>query len=489
VATDDRTWKPSRRNLLLNGAAGLVSLYCDLETATPSRVSTSAARRAQADSPFEPFRADLPIPPVLRPSRRTATTDQYVVTMRTAQVEILPGYSTPVLSYNGMLPGPTIHARAGRRVEVLQRNTLGVETNVHLHGARAPASSDGHPRDGIPAGTRRVYTYPNRQAPATLWYHDHTHHATAEMVYRGLAAFYLLRDGREDELGLPQGRYDIPLMIADKSFNADGSLRYARDLNNGFLGDTVLVNGAVQPRLRVERRRYRLRFLNASNGRDYSLELSDGSPLTQVASDGGLLPRPSRVRRIMLSSAERAEVVIDFSLYRPGTELVLRNGLGTAGTSSVMRFDVVRGGSEDFRPLPRALREFKRLERPVATRQVVLDRQIIPRVEWQLNGLGFDMDRIDTRPRLGSTEVWRFVNRSTHTHPMHLHGFFFRVLARGAKRPGASERGWKDTVRVDPGETVTIMPYFDGYPGAYVYHCHKLEHGDQNMMAQMEVTA
>lgn len=479
----------TRRSLLRNGALGLASFYCDLGTATPSSVRTSAAKRAVAGSPFEPFRTELPLPPVLRPVRRTRSADHYVVTMRETHAELLPGFDTPVYAYEGIVPGPTIRARAGRRVMVEQRNALGETTNVHLHGARAPASSDGHPRDVIPAGASRLYDYPNRQAGATLWYHDHTHHRQAETVYKGLAAFYLVREDLEDELELPRGSYELPLMIADKSFNADGSLRYERDLNNGFLGDTMLVNGAVQPCVRVERQRYRLRFLNASNARDLELSLSDGSAMTQIASDGGLLPRSTRQRRIRLSSAERVEVVVDFRLYRPGTKLILRNLLGSGSTASVMRFDVVRSGAEDFGPVPRTLKPMRRLPRVSAVRDVVLDRAVIPQVEWQLNGLGFDMDRIDTRARLGTTELWRFVNRSTHVHPMHIHGFFFRVLARGSRRPPASERGWKDTVRVDPNETVTVMPYFSGYPGAYVYHCHKLEHGDNAMMAQMEVTA
>lgn len=480
----------TRREALRQGVMG-AAMLCSLETPSTVRpvARTSASARAAQANPFEPFRAELPLPPVLRPVRRTLSTDYYVITQREALANILPGYQTPIFGYDGLYPGPTIRARKNRRVVVRQVNALGREVNVHLHGGKVPWRDDGHPSLGIPAGAARVYGYPNRQDAFTGWYHDHVHHASAEQIYRGLAAFYLLHDELEEDLDLPRGRYDVPLMIQDKSFNQDGSLRYARDVNTGFLGDTILVNGAVAPRLAVARRRYRLRLLNASNARQYELALSDGSAMTQIASDGGLLPRPLRRTNITIGPAERIDVVVDFAEARAGAEIVLRNMIGGGARGVVMRFDVARRrSSEDFR-VPRRLRPLERIPAPRVTRTVSLDQVTQPMVEWRLNGKPFDPARIDYRPRFGSTETWRFRNTTTMTHPMHVHGFFFRVVARGSRRPPAHERGWKDVVRVLAGETVTVQPHFGGYRGRYVFHCHVLEHGDQSMMGQMEVVS
>jgi spore coat protein A, manganese oxidase len=448
---------------------------------------TSAALRAQARSPFEPFRRDLPRIPVLRPVRRTRTQDIYEITMREATAEILPGFQTPIYGYNGIYPGPTIRARTGREVVVRQRNALGFEANVHLHGGHVPAAHDGHPMDLIAPGGSFEYHYPNEQDAASLWYHDHAHGRTSRTLYRGLLAMYVLEDELERMLDLPRGEYDVPIVIADHAFNRDGSFRYADAIDVGFRGDTILVNGAVSPRMRVRRRKYRLRFLNASNSRSYTLRLGRGRVMTQIAGDGGLLERPVRRRTVTLHPAERVDLVIDFRDYGPGTELVLHNLDGEGGTVAVMRFDVARGGGrEDFR-VPRRLRERESLPRPQADRRWELALGLRA---WQINGREFDHDRIDVRPRHGTTERWTFVNNSNRVHPMHIHGFLFRVLSRSSGPVHAADRlGWKDTVGVLPNETVTVQAWFAPYAGRYVFHCHALEHADQAMMLQLEVVA
>jgi spore coat protein A, manganese oxidase len=472
-----------------NGFAS-VAMLCTL--ATPRslgerRLVTSAAMRAQSRSPFEPFRRELPRIPELLPVRRTRTRDIYEVTIREGLADVLPGFQTPIYGYEGVYPGPTIRARSGRAVVVKQRNALSFESNVHLHGGFVPAGDDGHPMDVIPAGGSFDYHYPNRQDAASLWYHDHAHGRTSHTLYYGLLAMYVLEDELERELDLPTGEYDVPIVIADHAFNKDGSFRYAENVDLGFRGDTILVNGAVSPRMRVERRRYRLRFLNGSNSRSYTLRLGRGRRMTQIAGDGGLLTRPVGRRRVPLHPAERIDLVIDFREYRPGTELVLHNEDGQGGTVAVMRFDVARGGgSEDFR-VPRRLRPREPVPAASASRRWEL---AFGGGAWQIGGRDFDPDRIDVRPRHGTTERWTFVNPSNRVHPMHIHGFLFRVLERssGPVHPG-DRLGWKDTIGVLPGETVTVLARFAPYSGRYVFHCHALEHADKAMMLQMEVTA
>ena len=450
------------------------------------RVVTSAAMRAQARSPFEPFRRELPRIPELLPVKRTRTADIYEVTIRDGIAEVLPGFQTPIYGYEGIYPGPTIRARKGRKSIVRQRNALGFESNVHLHGGSVPAGHDGYPMDVIAPGGQFEYHYPNVQDAATLWYHDHAHGRTSHTLYYGLLAVYVLEDDLERELDLPSGDYDVPLVIADHAFNKDGSFRYVENVDLGFRGDTILVNGAVSPRMRVDRRKYRLRFLNASNARSYSLRLGRGRHMTQIAADGGLLTRPVARRRVPLHPAERVDLVIDFRDYRPGTELVLHNEDGQGGTVAVMRFDVGRGGGrEDFR-VPRRLRPREPLPAPAASRRWDL---AFGTGAWQISGKDFDHDRIDARPRHRTTERWTFVNHSNRVHPMHLHGFLFRVLERSSGPVNPGERlGWKDTIGVLPNETVTVLAWFAPYSGRYVFHCHSLEHADRAMMLQLEVT-
>jgi FtsP/CotA-like multicopper oxidase with cupredoxin domain len=187
---------------------------------------------------------------------------------------------------------------------------------VHLHGGLTPPASDGHPDQLIAPGGSYTYTYPNAQDAATLWYHDHAHGLSARTMYYGVAGFYLLSDDLEGSLDLPSGDFDVPLVIQDRAFNADGSLQYTEDLDAGFLGDTIVVNGTVSPRFAVKRALYRLRILNASNARAYELALSGGSQMTQIGADGGLLQAPVARNSIPLAPAERVDVVVDFRRLR-----------------------------------------------------------------------------------------------------------------------------------------------------------------------------
>ncbi len=485
-ATDGLT-----RRAVLTRSAGAVFLVCSFHAdrrPRPAARKTSAGVLASAKGPFEPFQADLPLPPVAKPVAASKRLERYEVTIRPGTASILPGLETPILGYDGRYPGPTFHATRGRPVEVRQINRAGRTAVVHLHGGVTEPESDGHPMDIIPDGSERTYRYSSVQQAATLWYHDHSHGEVARTLYAGLAGFYLVSDEEEADLGLPRGDYDLPLMIQDRSFNADGSFRYQLDLDMGFHGDTLLVNGAVAPRVRVERRLYRLRFLNASNARAYELVLGDGREMIQIAGDGGLLARPVKRRAIPLSPAERVEVVVDFRQFGAGSEIVLRNAAGEASTQAVMRFDVVRGGAEEAH-VPKALTEVEAIPPVNARRRFTLSFKAVGQAQWQINGRGFDMDRVDCRPRRGSTELWTFVNESQHPHPMHLHLAHFRIQSIGGRPPSRGDAGWKDVVVVPPSQTAVVRPYFDYYTGRFPFHCHTAEHGDNDMMGQMEVVA
>ena len=434
----------------------------------------------------EPFQVPLRIPPVLTPTRRDGR-DYYAMVMRKATRQIIPGTSTRIWSFDGAFPGPTIKAQRGREVVVRRINRLHVPTTIHLHGGRVTPENDGQPLDLINPGRHKDYVYPNEQEAATLWYHDHTHHHSSRNNYMGLNGLYIIEDPAEEELNLPKGKYDIPLVLQDRSFRRDGSFRF-RDHRDHVRGHVLLVNGRPMPFLKVANRKYRFRILNASNSRGYNLTLDQMRPLVQIASDGGLLPAPAPMVELPIWPAERAEVVIDFSQFPVGSQVVLQHTNRDDPTASrpVMRFDVEREETDDS-SLPQAFRTIERLIPGGTERQFDLSFDF-NRNRWEINGKGFDPRRIDARPQQGTTELWTFRNLSTATHPMHIHLVQFQVVQRGNLALSPGEMGWKDTVRVDPSATVQVAVQFPKrYRGRYMFHCHNLAHEDHSMMGQMKV--
>jgi spore coat protein A len=474
--------------------------------------------------PTGAFTVALPVPAVLRPTSTAGGVDRYEIRQRPGRQPLRPGPSTTIWGYNGTFPGPTIHARRGRPVEVTHRNELDVPTVVHLHGGIVAPDSDGYPTDLVlPAGRppdplwrvhgahgvagiaegSRAYRYPNDQPAATLWYHDHRMGFTGPQMYRGLAGFYLIGDEVEDALPLPHGDRDLPLMIADRTLRQDGSLFYpSKDPSlrepgvtieyhqSGMLGDTTTVNGVAWPYLEVDAALYRLRVLNASNARPYELELDPPPPgghgLVQIGSDVGLLHRPVRHDAFLISPGERYDLLIDFSAYPPGTKVLVKNNVGEGAAGYVMRFDVARKAADAARipdslapdpgPLPAgrvADRRFSLFSGPEMTG-----------LPATINLKTFDAERVDARPTLGSTEIWDVT--ADPTHPVHVHLGHFRVLSRDGKPPLPQDAGFKDTVFVPEGG-IRLAVTFTGHRGKYVFHCHNLEHGDAGMMTNVEV--
>lgn len=470
-----------RRDALKLGAVGVTGL------AVPGGLGAASLRRLRETAAPEAFSVPLALPPRARPVRRTWTTDYYEMTVREAQAEILPGVQTKIMGYDGRFLGPVVHALKDRRVVIRQTNALDMETNVHLHGGHTPVSNDGYPSDLIEPGASRDYVYANDQPATTLWYHDHTHHMSADMIFRGLSGTYIITDPAELRLGLPAGRHDVPIILRDIRFDDAGQIVF--EMDDFQYRNTVLVNGRPQPYFEVSARKYRLRLLNTSNLRFFSLGLSTGTEMTVVASDGGLLPAPRPVKNIMLSPGERADVVVDFGAHDPGTRIVLVNEFGTDdATRNVMRFDVGRRVWDPSR-IPESPVSAPDLGEAQVTRDVHFgfDPQ---KGGWLIDGKTFDMDRVDMRIRRGDTEIWRVHNTGAGPsvpHNMHLHGTSFEVLDRDGQAVAAHETGLKDTVYVGHGSTVRIKVRYDRYLGRYLYHCHLLDHSSMGMMAQAEI--
>jgi len=456
-----------------------------------------------------PYTVPLPRPAVKRATGTLDGADLYEITQRAADVEILPGTRTTVWGYDGTFPGPTIETRTGRPVVVRHRNELPVPTVAHLHGGHTPPDSDGWPLDLLlPVGETaahahmpgdlaygtRDHRYPTAQRAATLWYHDHRMDFTGPAVYRGLAGLHLVRDAVEDALPLPRGDREIPLVICDRSFDADAQLAYPaldrtlrrlpgveEEWMEGVLGDCILVNGAPWPVAEVDAARHRLRILNAANARRFSLAFEPALPLVQIGSDGGLLAAPVEHTALDVAPGERFDVVVDFGLVPVGTEVTLVNLLGAGGTREVLRFRVVRA-VRDESVVPARLSDVEPLVPGPVRREFVFRRGTVgDHRGWTINDRTFDPDGSQADVPLGRTEVWRF--RTDVHHPVHVHLDPFQVLSRDGRGPGPSDGGWKDTVDVRPGEIVDVAVRFSDHEGRYVLHCHNLEHEDMAMMA------
>ncbi len=444
---------------------------------------------------------------------------------------------TTVWGYAGSYPGPTIEATRDLPVTVEWINDLrdsggsprvdhylpvdtclhgpdslgdAPRTVVHLHGGHVPHEADGYPEDTFLPGESATYIYPNNQLPATLWYHDHAMGITRLNVMMGLAGFYMLRDQVEIDLNLPSGVNEIPLVIQDRTFRADGSFVYPEQWQDQFFGDTLLVNGKVWPYLQVKQGKYRFRVLNGSNSRSYTLSLSTGDTFQWIGTDGGLLEAPVDITEITLTPGERADVVMDFAGYSVGQEILLSNSApapfpgdpGVGVIADVMKF-IVQNQAGHTAALPATLRPIERLLEAdaVEVREFELRKSSYPCTGtiWLINGKRWT--EITEFPMLDSTEVWSFVNRSGMVHPMHMHLVMFQVLDTqdfdvingevspiGSPVPPApSESGWKDTVPVYPNQIVRVIAHFEGYPGLFPYHCHILEHEDHEMMRQFQV--
>jgi spore coat protein A len=434
---------------------------------------------------------------------------------------------------------------------------------THLHGGETPSASDGHPdawwtADGkhgpayntaeLTDANAAVYVYPNEQPPTALWYHDHALGVTRLNVLSGLAGFYLIRNSSDPvEALLPKGEFEMPLCVQDRSFLTDGSLYYPAVGNNpevhpywqnGFLGNTVVVNGKVWPNMNVKQGQYRLRILDGSNSRFYQISFSNGMPFTLIGTDGGYTESPVELTSMLMAPAERIDILVDFSDVPAGTKIVMENFGGSDGQpiGQIMQFTVTdeKGYTPSQLPLnlnPTLAGDFPTLPTPAKERILTLvsvagqngsEAMLLDGQKWAAP--------ISENPTVGSTEDWILVNPTSEAHPIHLHLIQFQLVQRQTfdveaytaewtrlngdpplnhstvnvasldtyltgqpTGPSASEQAWKDTITVYSGEVVTIRmrwtqqngsPFlFDATAGpGYVWHCHLLEHEDNEMM-------
>jgi len=446
------------------------------------------------------FTTALPSPPT--------TNGQTTLTAQFTTQSIFSGKSSKVLGYqSGSILGPTMVVNKGDVMSVNLQNNLSETTNIHWHGLVIPANMDGHPENVVQPGGSFTYTFTIAQRAGMYWYHPHPDGHTAKQAYLGLAGAIIVRDAEETSLNLPSGEFEVPLVIQDKRISADYALDYSPTMNDvmtGYMGKYITVNGVYAPFKKVKTATYRFRVLNGSNGRIYNLGLSNGASFRVIGSDGGLLPTSQSVSSLLVGPGERADILVDFSSYAPGTELFLVNNLFTAGTSqgkqkfNIAKF-IVDTKVTDLFTLPTTLSAITPMAASSASKTRTFDIS-----NMEMSGMGsmamkgmhrinnkvYDKSRIDEVVTAGSTEIWVFDNSTgAEPHPMHIHGVQFQVLDRTGGRNSliASEKGWKDTILLLPGERVRVIMTFSNNKGLFMLHCHNLEHEDDGMMLQFEV--
>ena len=433
----------------------------------------------------------LPIPPLLEDKNPEEGKAEFDLKVQYGKTEFIKGYEANTLGYNGNYLGPVIRVNKGDDVKININNTLDEPTTVHWHGLEVAGEMDGGPHQVVDPNTTWEPYFTIDQPAATLWYHPHFLHKTGEQVYKGLAGLFYIDDESSERLDIPKeyGVNDIPLVIQDKRFTNNGNIPYdldMRDMMNGFLGDTVIINGALNPQLDVKSEVIRLRLLNGSNARTYELNFSENNEFYQIASDGGFLEESVKMNVVSLAPAERAEILLDLSDYNVGDKITLRDA-----NYNLMTINIVEDNNKDI-DIPKKLVEIDDYNKD----EIVRSREFVmsgmgPMVT--INGKQMNMDRIDEKLNLNELEEWVIRNESSgmgmmHStpHPFHVHGAQFQVIERDGGAPPLNERGWKDTVMVDNGEEVKILAKFRK-KGLFMYHCHILEHEDSGMMGQFLV--
>jgi FtsP/CotA-like multicopper oxidase with cupredoxin domain len=455
------------------------------------------------------------------------------LTAKTETVSLRPGPATRVFRYHAQLRkgspstltkmpgylGPTLNFVHGQKVRIIFHNQLPEPTITHWHGLHVPQNMDGHPMYAINQGQSYLYEFEVKNPAGTNWYHAHPHELTATQVYQGLAGLITITDEQEKKLELPGGEFDLPIVIQDRSFSADNQLQYLqhgmRERMVGFLGDTILVNGQINPVIPVKTRAYRVRFFNGSNARIYKLGWKDGTPLTVIGTDGALLEKPTTYPYIILAPAERVECWVDFSGRDPGTDLVLhslefhgamprmgggmRGGMGGGGMGMMMdglvqgeefpvvKFHIAEKVSESPK-LPNMLTKFRRLsEQDISNPSKVIPIALsMRRMSPQLNGLSFEMQDVVDIERIPVNSIQKIrifhddpgmrsgrgggmggmrggrggMGMMSMPHPIHLHGEQFQILSREMRDQNNSSYATVKDGFVNNGwkDTVLVMP-------------------------------
>ncbi|MCG7982463.1 MAG: multicopper oxidase domain-containing protein [Candidatus Thiodiazotropha lotti] len=413
--------------------------------------------------------------------------------------------------------GPTIRTRKGSKLTLHYLNTLNEGVAVHGHGLHVPGELDGGPQLEMGEGEEWQPTLSIVQPAATCWYHSHTHGKTGDQVYRGLAGMIIIDDEISDSLELPNryGVDDLPVIIQDRTFDAQGQLIYS--LNDadedGWLGEVVVINGAIAPVMSVPAGKVRLRLLNGANARFYIVQFTDNRTFHKIATDGGLLESPVPLTTMEMAPGERCEIIVDMAgtdtaqlltIFEDEYEaegvvdnlLSLFNLFNPVLPDPSLTLVVDHDLEAHSAPLPENLTTIVRPEESeiMVTREFKLEMKggqvdEHTKMNMTINRMSMNMDVINERVKQGVWERWRVIS-DQGAHPFHVHGCSFLVEKMEGEDVPDAHQGWKDVVVVDDDDWAEFVvrfdfPATDEYP--YMYHCHILEHEDMGMMGQFTV--
>lgn len=542
----------SRRQFLGSvGALGAAAAYpvAWATSATPSGLSTDEVLGLEAQATG--FSNPLRLPGTSGLFGVLPATDFKEVHVVRSEIEVLPGQRTPVLAYAVESGGktflnPALLARQGDQMRVKLVNRIDQPTVIHWHGLSVDSRNDGNGLHVVAPGQQMEYAFTVRDRSSMYWYHPHAHGMIPQQAYHGLASLLFVEDDDEaalrKELALALGESEIPLVLQDKEFDAQGRLRYAPSAAQsfgGWVGSRLMVNLTERPVLKAGRRIVRFRLLNGSNARSYRLAfLQQGRALGfyLAGTDGGLLAQPVRIEQTFLSPGQRLDVLVDFREAEGGRPVTLaslpfdpmhqegghdmaamdhsQHGAAQGAVApaamamegdarALMRIDLTATGAPYDRRMPSRLSSLAAPVEPAGTpRRMRLGHD--GQGHWTINGGVFDHATVALTVQRGARETWLIENAErSMPHPMHLHGFSFRVLERRGSpaqiRPLAGARGLLpqdlgvvDTLQVWPGESVKVAIDFS-HPHSgdqdYVFHCHTLEHAEAGMMLRYQVKA
>ncbi|WP_203363734.1 multicopper oxidase domain-containing protein [Bacillus sp. REN10] len=432
---------------------------------------------------------ELTFPKVLKPDHEDNNSISYTIRAQQGVSEIFDGIKTKVYGYNGDFLGPVIRVKKGMEVTIHLVNDLKEDTTFHWHGLKVPSNEDGGPHKVLKPGESETIHFTVKQDAATLWFHPHPMHETGKQVFKGLAGLLYIDDKNSEKLDIPKtyGEDDFPIIIQDKTFTDDKQLDYDKVMNeDGTTGDTLLINGIVDPKLIVDRKKVRLRILNGSNMRSYTLHFDNDMEFHQIASDGGFLNKLNTTKEIEIAPAERAEVLVDLTKVE-GNVVTLFN------KDSVAILPIHLKGSADNSKTAKAIKSLNNLQ----ISDEVKNKKVTKKIKLAgmgknvtINNKKFNANRIDLIQKQNKTEVWEIENMKDSTggmaHPFHIHGTQFQVISIDGKEPPKNLSGLKDTVSLKPGQKAKIAVKFTE-KGIYMFHCHILEHEDNGMMGQIKV--
>ncbi len=446
---------------------------------------------------------DLFVPPSITGTNFNLTLDKSTKQFKT-------GATTATYGYNGNnFWGPTLIMNQGDDVKISVTNNLSDQTTVHWHGFHIPALMDGGPHQIIDPGAKWVPTFKVKNNAGTYWYHPHLHMKTYEQLAKGAGGFIIVKDPVESALALPRtnGTDDIPLVLTSRRFNSDNSF----DISGAY-GDYPLTNGTMNAQVSLPKQVIRLRILNAEIERGYDLGLSDNRSFNIIGNDGGLLNAPITVNRVKIMPGERVEILvnlgadtvgsaIDLKAYNtgqkfgfPGAEPASAGDFGSLINNkdfNLLHIKVAASTTPAITAIPSKL-----ANNTYWTNADVTNSRTISITGGQA-GSAFTFDNntygftsINQTIQLNAIEKWTIVNNNIFGHSFHVHDVQFKIIARSSGTIGDYESGWKDTVYVPLGETVTVIAKFDDFSDAvnpYMYHCHFSNHEDGGMMGQFLV--